>query len=148
MSHTSSGELHARNPLEVTAVPGEQRAAVRGHDAGNQTVGHPNGIARSFEGSADLAGSVRNSVVQLQRRYRLEQLNQTGKLLRVLRAREELKPADDGCPECAMAKQSLHRVGLAFTREVVDEDIRIGDGHRSEERRVGKECRSRWSPYH
>src|SRR5687768_18340495 len=23
-----------------------------------------------------------------------------------------------------------------------------GVGHRSEERRVGKECRSRWSPYH
>ena len=23
-----------------------------------------------------------------------------------------------------------------------------GDVHRSEERRVGKECRSRWSPYH
>src|SRR5579863_1972364 len=23
-----------------------------------------------------------------------------------------------------------------------------GAGHRSEERRVGKECRSRWSPYH
>ena len=26
-------------------------------------------------------------------------------------------------------------------------DIRVKDG-RSEERRVGKECRSRWSPYH
>ena len=26
--------------------------------------------------------------------------------------------------------------------------IRIGVNHRSEERRVGKECRSRWSPYH
>src|SRR3712207_5350079 len=25
---------------------------------------------------------------------------------------------------------------------------RIGQGIRSEERRVGKECRSRWSPYH
>ena len=24
----------------------------------------------------------------------------------------------------------------------------IGLSHRSEERRVGKECRSRWSPYH
>ena len=24
----------------------------------------------------------------------------------------------------------------------------IGDALRSEERRVGKECRSRWSPYH
>ena len=26
--------------------------------------------------------------------------------------------------------------------------IFMGDGDRSEERRVGKECRSRWSPYH
>src|SRR5260370_14278499 len=24
----------------------------------------------------------------------------------------------------------------------------VADQHRSEERRVGKECRSRWSPYH
>ena len=24
----------------------------------------------------------------------------------------------------------------------------LGDAERSEERRVGKECRSRWSPYH
>src|SRR2546421_1953514 len=29
-----------------------------------------------------------------------------------------------------------------------DEEIRAGVGGRSEERRVGKECRSRWSPYH
>ena len=26
--------------------------------------------------------------------------------------------------------------------------IIAGNPHRSEERRVGKECRSRWSPYH
>ena len=26
--------------------------------------------------------------------------------------------------------------------------IEKGEGSRSEERRVGKECRSRWSPYH
>ena len=26
--------------------------------------------------------------------------------------------------------------------------IRLDDEQRSEERRVGKECRSRWSPYH
>ena len=33
--------------------------------------------------------------------------------------------------------------------EVLAEDMTLGttDG-RSEERRVGKECRSRWSPYH
>ena len=28
------------------------------------------------------------------------------------------------------------------------EDININYENRSEERRVGKECRSRWSPYH
>ena len=27
-------------------------------------------------------------------------------------------------------------------------EIRRGEEQRSEERRVGKECRSRWSPYH
>ena len=31
---------------------------------------------------------------------------------------------------------------------VVDDDSSDNNGKRSEERRVGKECRSRWSPYH
>ena len=33
---------------------------------------------------------------------------------------------------------------------VADYNLTLGDlmGIRSEERRVGKECRSRWSPYH
>ena len=29
-----------------------------------------------------------------------------------------------------------------------EKSIRHGSVNRSEERRVGKECRSRWSPYH
>src|ERR1035437_9778772 len=33
-------------------------------------------------------------------------------------------------------------------RKVPADYILISHGHRSEERRVGKECRSRWSPYH
>ena len=33
--------------------------------------------------------------------------------------------------------------------DVIDKDLDLVAGyHRSEERRVGKECRSRWSPYH
>ena len=34
--------------------------------------------------------------------------------------------------------------------EIIDEELENDefDGNRSEERRVGKECRSRWSPYH
>ena len=45
----------------------------------------------------------------------------------------------------------------AFQRQLKRFDIHVKGGgsdmvekffHRSEERRVGKECRSRWSPYH
>ena len=32
--------------------------------------------------------------------------------------------------------------------EFIDKTLEIQSWLRSEERRVGKECRSRWSPYH
>src|SRR5258706_3247791 len=35
-----------------------------------------------------------------------------------------------------------------FDRRLFEVDVRARIAHRSEERRVGKECRSRWSPYH
>src|SRR2546430_14834770 len=38
-------------------------------------------------------------------------------------------------------------VGLTETRRPRQTTV-DGSDHRSEERRVGKECRSRWSPYH
>ena len=34
------------------------------------------------------------------------------------------------------------------TRDMLEGVMDISDQRRSEERRVGKECRSRWSPYH
>src|SRR6266699_1695387 len=51
----------------------------------------------------------------------------------------------------------LSELGQAFSAMEDDPDIRCGvlcaegrnfTAERSEERRVGKECRSRWSPYH
>src|SRR3712207_676355 len=39
------------------------------------------------------------------------------------------------------------KTGMLPTREVIEEVARLFK-ERSEERRVGKECRSRWSPYH
>ena len=39
-------------------------------------------------------------------------------------------------------------VGLSGLRKFVAEDLQEDWRSRSEERRVGKECRSRWSPYH
>ena len=41
------------------------------------------------------------------------------------------------------AKNNLYCLNSAYFDEVLPKNE-----HRSEERRVGKECRSRWSPYH
>src|SRR3712207_7668170 len=49
-------------------------------------------------------------------------------------------------PHAGAGREPAHplgRVGVA-----VDEENAAGGMQRSEERRVGKECRSRWSPYH
>src|SRR3989441_13216216 len=40
------------------------------------------------------------------------------------------------------------RGGEAHARHLVQIEVERGQDFRSEERRVGKECRSRWSPYH
>ena len=38
--------------------------------------------------------------------------------------------------------------GIAVELARCGAEVAIHYAHRSEERRVGKECRSRWSPYH
>ena len=45
---------------------------------------------------------------------------------------------------CLTNNISLQKLGL--TRQTAVETLK--SSQRSEERRVGKECRSRWSPYH
>ena len=44
---------------------------------------------------------------------------------------------------------------ISITKQIIADEgmedrvtVREGNWERSEERRVGKECRSRWSPYH
>ena len=37
---------------------------------------------------------------------------------------------------------------LVQENDIIYSSVRPNQLHRSEERRVGKECRSRWSPYH
>ena len=55
----------------------------------------------------------------------------------------------------AILKQQIENYQTDVTVSNVGSVIYVGDGiarvygtTRSEERRVGKECRSRWSPYH
>jgi hypothetical protein len=40
----------------MAAVSGQQSSAVAGDDARNQAVGHPDGMTRAFEESANLTG--------------------------------------------------------------------------------------------
>src|SRR5574343_348678 len=40
------------------------------------------------------------------------------------------------------------KIGDGFAEAEGKEDRAVGIAGRSEERRVGKECRSRWAPYH
>src|SRR2546426_316778 len=44
-------------------------------------------------------------------------------------------------PASEITRTNVNRLAVAWT-------YRTGETDRSEERRVGKECRSRWSPYH
>src|SRR3712207_9394926 len=47
-----------------------------------------------------------------------------------------------------MKRFANERVAGLMERLGLEEDVAIESRLRSEERRVGKECRSRWSPYH
>ena len=57
---------------------------------------------------------------------------------------------------CMRLPMNGEEVNLEQTKKMVDtlslsaapSDPKSAGGCRSEERRVGKECRSRWSPYH
>ena len=52
-----------------------------------------------------------------------------------------------GQPDWPRALDYLQRAAeLGF--QPARDQLRLLSGYRSEERRVGKECRSRWSPYH
>ena len=55
----------------------------------------------------------------------------------LLAAGHDVVIVDDYCNSCA---EAVNRVEEVSGKKVVS--------YRSEERRVGKECRSRWSPYH
>src|SRR2546430_248718 len=47
-----------------------------------------------------------------------------------------------------VAAQVVTGIGFLGAGTIIREGISVRELTRSEERRVGKECRSRWSPYH
>ena len=67
-------------------------------------------------------------------------------------AREEVEEAVAAGAECITLGHRILRKDDVVTFEDLGVDsLMVDEAHyfkRSEERRVGKECRSRWSPYH
>ena len=72
---------------------------------------------------------------------------------RYLWALYQRTPKEDTIKVPELRKVTVKKKGKTVTvtksfTKLVDEDFTWKDPKRSEERRVGKECRSRWSPYH
>ena len=67
-------------------------------------------------------------------------------------AAEAISKGNFGIPELsANGRDEISRLAASFNllRRSLEKAMgMLKKGHRSEERRVGKECRSRWSPYH
>src|SRR5687767_15342643 len=65
---------------------------------------------------------------------------------KAFRSMDDLKGLRLRAPSAAQAKQIQHMGAVPIAAPITE--VYPGLERRSEERRVGKECRSRWSPYH
>ena len=78
----------------------------------------------------------------------------TATSLFVYKAYQTYKEVYSGDEQAAEAEALVEEYKRRQSNEYTEEDSSIEEqssrstGDRSEERRVGKECRSRWSPYH
>src|SRR3712207_7145287 len=72
-----------------------------------------------------------------------------GEFLPTLLAQTEVEPARLEREAQKLLDEQVRRLEEAGGGTVKEAHLRLGRAdERSEERRVGKECRSRWSPYH
>ena len=83
----------------------------------------------------------------------IETIEVPDEMMAALDKAQELEREADSNLSIAKAKQEAANIPVSEHPEIVfqNEGITISqstDDSRSEERRVGKECRSRWSPYH
>ena len=58
------------------------------------------------------------------------------------------QPIAHVCRKLGISEQTYYKWRKEYGGMKVDQAKRLKELERSEERRVGKECRSRWSPYH
>ena len=75
------------------------------------------------------------------------EVNETQQTAERISSREA--DSDFSQPDSATAERVIEHLDAAHTRKANKKAVKKEqEATRSEERRVGKECRSRWSPYH
>src|SRR2546427_12964412 len=104
-------------------------------------AGHQFGayVSRLGDGRAILLGEVRNS------RGEKWDLHLKGAGLTPFSRDDDGRAVLRSCIREYLCGEAIHGLGIPTTRALC---VVGSEEERSEERRVGKECRSRWSPYH
>jgi len=131
-------------PLALAIMAGDCDARAAAEGCVNPELGVPDAAA-ALQGAMDIIAEIVSDDAAV--RKELRALFKGQGVIRAEKAETELHTYDDyaGYSEPA-ARIKPHRV-LAINRGERARVLRVKI-ERSEERRVGKECRSRWSPYH
>ena len=126
----------------------------------NASLGHVHAMAHQLGGFYDLPHGECNAILL----PHVEKFNLIAKVERFAKMAQIMGENIEGMSPRAAAEKCLDAIrqlstdvgipsglvelGKRYGKNVRKEDIKIMTGNRSEERRVGQECRSRWSPYH
>ena len=107
----------------------------------NPNIKYVDSVLRNWESEAKTQGRGVNEKKPVSARV----LNEYFDLLRQKaedEAEERRREVYERLPEIKEIDDKIKELGMKLSRAL------ITNAERSEERRVGKECRSRWSPYH
>src|SRR5215510_12508606 len=128
--------------LPPGGMPARSRLPMAGHLPLPVTSGRPRAESRPPEGASIRVDGNTNGL-KASHLKRLERLSQR-------RLPPERLVTHELARELTEFSREIGRqVGVLVDRRGAVTHVMVGDaGSRSEERRVGKECRSRWSPYH
>src|SRR5256885_15389884 len=98
-------------------------------------------LTRAAAARSTTQSALSRQLARIEREWRSRLFTRTGRGLKLTSVGERM------LPRLKDLLSSAHQLRLELASEKKDltGEVRIG---RSEERRVGKECRSRWAPYH
>src|SRR2546422_3887415 len=131
------GHIESEEPFNIAEVVAEARPLV---ETVKQTLVRGEQVTQDLQATVQTGHEAFKNVREASTRLPaiLQNLKETTAALR----EATLSPTEQVPAITASVRASVDRAADAMR------DVKTATGRRSEERRVGKECRSRWSPYH